>query len=134
MGRTQFTFYRSFWTAMQSLPKKDRLPFIEAVLTYIFDGTLPELSGGAAAVFSVVRPVLEASNRKAEGGMHGRNIPKRSGKDPENKNKDKYKDKEKDKDKNKDKCPPPDPPHEGGTRPRRGGNVFAEMLREGVDE
>lgn len=132
MERTQFTFYRSFWVAMRSLPKRDRLPFIEGVFSYIFEGTLPELSGGAAAVFTVVQPVLEASNRKAESGKQGGSKPQANEKQTASKDKDK--DKDKDKNKNKDKCPPPDPPQEGGRRPRRGGNIFAEMLREGVEE
>ena len=126
MERNQFTFYRSFWNAAKSLPKKDRLPFLEAVIAYIFEDTPVEMSDRAAALFSVVQPVLEASNRKAESGSLGGSKLKA------NQEQIAGKDNIKDKNKIKDKCPPPQPPLRGGARQGRGrtGNVFAELLRE----
>ena len=38
MERDQFTFYRSFWEALKVLPKKDQLPFVTAICTYVFEG------------------------------------------------------------------------------------------------
>lgn len=132
MERTQFTFYRSFWVAMQSLPKRDRLPFIEAVCAYVFEGETRELSGGAAAAFFLVSPVLNTACKRAENGKQGGSKPKANRK-PDQSEKEKEDEREKEKEKEND-CSPPDPPHEGGRRPRRGGNIFAELLREGVDE
>ena len=40
-NRSQFTFYRSFWEAVQSLPKKDKLPVLEAIISYALDGDIP---------------------------------------------------------------------------------------------
>ena len=76
MQRKQFTFYRGYWEAAKKLPKKDRLAFLDAICAYIFEGTTAELTGQAAAVFTLVLPVLEASNRKAANAMLGRGKPK----------------------------------------------------------
>lgn len=71
MERKQFTFYRSFWDAMQSLPKRDQLPFVTAMCAYALDGEERPLSGPAASSFSLVKPVLDTARRKAENGKHG---------------------------------------------------------------
>lgn len=133
MGRTQFTFYRSFWTAMQSLPKRDRLPFIEAVCAYVFEGETRQLSGGAAAAFFLVSPVLNTACKRSECGKLGGSKPKANRKPgPSEKEKEGEKEGEKEKEK-ENECYPLSPPERGAVR-RRGGNVFAEMLREGVEE
>ena len=146
MGRNQFTFYSSFWSAAKSLPNRERLAFMDAVCTYVFEDTILELSGGAAGMFTLVLPVLKAGNRKARGGMRG--VPGTSGKDSgktlessdkedakllESSDEDTAKEKKKeDKIEIADECPPPQPPQRGGARQnrRKGGNVFAELLRE----
>lgn len=127
MERNQFTFYRSFWIAMKSLPKKDRLPLIDAICAYVFDGEVRELSGGAAAAFFLISPVLNTAAKRAESGKQGGSKIQANGKPDESKNENERENKI------EDECPPPSPPP-GGGRPsrRRGqeGNVFAEMLRE----
>ena len=71
-GRKQFTFYRSFWEAVQTLPKKDRLPVLEAIISYALDGTVPQgLTTGQSAFFLLVKPNLDAARRKAESGKQG---------------------------------------------------------------
>ena len=37
-ARGQFTFYRSYWEALRELPKKDRLPILDALIAYALDG------------------------------------------------------------------------------------------------
>lgn len=69
--REGFLFYRSFYEAIHSLPKKDRLAAYEAVIEYALNGTEPELSGAPAAVFTLAKPNLDASKRKAESGKRG---------------------------------------------------------------
>lgn len=76
-------FYRSFYEAIHSLPKKDRLAAYEAVIEYALNGTEPELSGAPAAVFTLAKPNLDASKRKAESGRRGgmaRSKPEANGK------------------------------------------------------
>lgn len=81
LEREQFTFYRSFWEAIQVLPKKDRLPILEAIISYGLDGAEPEcLSQSQLAFFLLIRPVLDASRKKAESGKQGGSKPKANGK------------------------------------------------------
>lgn len=140
MERAQFTFYRSFWVAMESLPKRDRLPFIEAVCAYVFEGETRELTGGAAAAFFLVSPVLNTSFKRAEvgkrGGSKAEANSKQSESKPEAKGKQTVSEKEKEGEGEKENdSSPPCPPQEGGARRsrRRSGNVFADMLREEVE-
>lgn len=69
--RDGFLFYRSFYEAIHSLPKKDRLSAYEALIEYALDGTAPNLSGAPAAVFTLAKPNIDASRRKAESGKKG---------------------------------------------------------------
>lgn len=76
-NRSQFTFYRSFWEAVQSLPKKDRLPVLEAIIAYALDGVSPSgLSQSQSAFFLLVKPNLDASRKKAANGKQGGSKPK----------------------------------------------------------
>ena len=80
-NRGQFTFYRSFWEAVQSLPKKDRLPVLEAIISYALDGTTPSgLTQSQSAFFLLVKPNLDASRKKAANGKQGGSKPKANGK------------------------------------------------------
>ena len=80
-NRGQFTFYRSFWEAVQSLPKKDKLPVLEAIISYALDGTTPAgLTQSQSAFFLLVKPNLDASRKKAANGKQGGSKPKASGK------------------------------------------------------
>lgn len=82
LQRKQFTFYRSFWEAVKVLPKKDRLPILEAIISYALDGAEPSgLTQSQAALFSLVRPNLNTARRKAEGGS-GKTPTQDSGKIP----------------------------------------------------
>ena len=80
MERNQFTFYRSFWDATKTLPKKDQLPFVTAVCAYAFGEDLPPLSGAAGASFLLVRPILDKASKKAANGKQGGSKPKAKGK------------------------------------------------------
>lgn len=79
--RGQFTFYRSFWEAVKGLPKKDRLPILEAIIEYALDGSVPSgLSQSQNAFFLLVKPNLDASRKKAASGKQGGSKPKAKGK------------------------------------------------------
>jgi hypothetical protein len=79
-NRGQFTFYRSFWEAVQSLPKKDKLPVLEAIISYALDGATPSgLSQSQSAFFLLVKPNLDASRKKAANGKQGGSKPKANG-------------------------------------------------------
>ncbi len=71
MERSQFTFYRSFWDAIQELPSKAKAEVICAICSYALDGEEPKLSGTSKAIFTLIKPTLDASARKAENGRRG---------------------------------------------------------------
>lgn len=100
--RNQFTFYRSYFEAVIDLPKKDQTAVILAICDYALNEAEPNLAGTSKAVFNLIRPILDAARRKAEGGKKGtptkdnEKIPQRCPKDTE-KEKEGEKEKEKEK-------------------------------------
>lgn len=91
MSRNQMTFYSSFWDAANILPEESRYDFLQAIFRYVFEDydSSKDLSGPAAATFVLVRPVLDAANRKAEIGRLGGSKRKASTKRVESKGKNK---------------------------------------------
>lgn len=85
--RDQFTFYRSFWEALKSLPKKDQLPFVMAICSYVFERECKQPAGSAAAAFLLVKPILEKANKKAASGKLGGSKQKANAKQTESKQK-----------------------------------------------
>lgn len=68
MARKQITFYHSFWDAIQKLRKKDdRLSILEAIMAYGLDGEVRPMTDAAEGLFVLIKPTLDASNRKSEG-------------------------------------------------------------------
>lgn len=69
MQRKQFTFYRSFWEAIEKLPtNKEKLQAYQAVCGFALDEKEPDpntIKPTAATVFCVIRPTLETAQRKA---------------------------------------------------------------------
>ena len=77
MDRTQMTFYKSFWDAINGLPKKDQLPVFRAVVAYGLSGKHSEaLSPTQNAFFTLMQPVLESSRNKASNRKQTDNKPK----------------------------------------------------------
>lgn len=95
-GRQQFTFYRSFWEAIDGLEKKDKLPVLTGIIEYALDGKLPSgLTKTQNAFFLLTKPTLDASRKKAENGKHGGSKPKANCKQtPSKKEKEKEEEKE----------------------------------------
>lgn len=79
--RKQFTFYRSYYDAIQELPKKDQSAIILAVCAYaIYEEEPKGLSAAASTAFKLIRPTLDAGRKKAESGKQGGSKPKANGK------------------------------------------------------
>lgn len=66
--RNSFVFYRSFYEAITMLRPKDRADVILAICEYALNGKEPALSGVPAALFLLVKPNLDANQRKYENG------------------------------------------------------------------
>lgn len=70
--RKQFTFYRSYYDAIQELPKKDQSAIILAICAYAIYEIEPQgLSAVASTAFKLIRPTLDAGRKKAESGKQG---------------------------------------------------------------
>ena len=81
--RGQFTFYRSFWDAIQILPQKDQLPLLKAVISYALDGEeISGLSPHQRASFLLIKPTLDSSRKKAANGKQGGSKPKANASKP----------------------------------------------------
>ena len=75
--RNQFTFYRSYFDAIQELPKGEQADIILAVCGYAIYETEPQgLSPAASMAFKLIRPTLDSGRKKAESGAKGGSKPK----------------------------------------------------------
>ena len=66
-----FVFYKSFFEAAQCLEEKEQLRLYNAIGEYALNGVEPELTGGARAVFCVIKPVLDSNRSHRENGKKG---------------------------------------------------------------
>ncbi len=72
LKRKQFTFYRSFYETAMVFPEEQRLGMLMAIIQYALDGEqAKDLTNMQLAVMDLVKPTLDASRRKAKGGMNG---------------------------------------------------------------
>ncbi len=78
MQRGQFTFYRSYFEAIETLPPEDQLQIYRAVAMYGLNGTQEDLNGIAKTVFLLIKPTLDTGRRKAAAGQIGGKNPKQS--------------------------------------------------------
>ena len=74
MWRGQFTFYRSYYEAIRELPKKEQTVVLLAICSYALDEAEPKLTGTANAIFTLIRPTLDASKKKADAGKAGGSV------------------------------------------------------------
>lgn len=126
MDRGQFTFYASFFRAIQRIRKAaDRAAAYDAICAYALSGVEPDmekLPDSCAIVFDLIRPNLDASFRMASGGKR-KGKPKVTERLEEGCGNKKEKEGEKEKEKEvevegEDECPlPPKAPPRGRTPP-----------------
>lgn len=65
MKRDQFTWYRSYYEALRTLPAKDFKVAVLAICAYAIDEEVPDLSGVPNSVFTLIRPTLDSGRNKA---------------------------------------------------------------------
>ena len=119
MEREGFVFYRSFAEAIEILDDETRLKCYDAIVAYGIHGEEPELDGFSRTVFTLVKPQLDANNKRYLDGLKGAEFGKLGGRPKKNpigvidknpigvtektpKEKDKEKEKVKEKDKEKE--------------------------------
>ena len=71
MKKDSFVYYRSFWDAIQARPENERLALYDAILLYAFEGKQSELQGVESAIFTLIKPQIDANHRKWENGFKG---------------------------------------------------------------
>lgn len=69
--RDGFLFYRSYYEAVEKLNKRDKTAAIMAICEYALNGTEPALTGAAASVWILVKPIIDANNRRYKNGKKG---------------------------------------------------------------
>ena len=69
--REGFVFYRSFFEAMKELPAEDFSIIFKALCDYALDDMAPELTGIHKALFELIKPQIDANNRRYENGKKG---------------------------------------------------------------
>lgn len=79
MAKDSFVFYRSFYEAIKKVPKKYRPVIYEAVFEYAFELREIPLSGVPDALWTLIKPQLDANYERYENGKKGAEFGKRGG-------------------------------------------------------
>lgn len=79
LDRESFVFYRSFYEALQNVPKKNRTEVYEAVFTYVFEAQEPPVKGVTRALWELIRPQLDASQKRYDNAKKGAEYGKLGG-------------------------------------------------------
>lgn len=83
MARDSFIFYRSFYEAIKEVPAEAQLQIYKAISIYALEQEEIELSGIAKAIFSLVKPQLDANYKKYENGKQTKSKSKAKNKQTE---------------------------------------------------
>ncbi len=68
MARDSFIFYRSFYESIKELPETNQLNVYKAISNYALNQEEIELDGISKAIFSLIKPQLDANYKKYENG------------------------------------------------------------------
>ena len=68
MARDSFILYRSFYEAISELSKEDQADTYNAIMQYALNQKEIQLKGISKAIFSLVKPQLDANYKKYENG------------------------------------------------------------------
>ena len=78
--RESFVFYASFFEALQGCPSETRLAVYEAIIQYaLYPDYISNLTGIEKALFTLVKPQLDANIRRRENGKLGASFGKKGG-------------------------------------------------------
>lgn len=70
MRKDSFVFYKSFFEAIQNIPKENQLEVYEALCTYSFTGEIPKIDGIAKAMFILMKPNIDKANARYEASVN----------------------------------------------------------------
>lgn len=83
--RDSYIFYRSFYDAIKELPSEDQLKIYQAIQIYQFEDIEPHLTGVLNAIWVLIRPQLDANNKRKRDGEKGKKYGRLGGRPTENK-------------------------------------------------
>ena len=66
--RDSVVFYRSFYDAIKNIPEADQLKVYTAIMEYAMNDVQPEIDGISLAIFLLVKPQIDANNKRYENG------------------------------------------------------------------
>lgn len=69
--RDSFVFYRSFYESMQDLPDDYKINVFTALCEYALNGNEVEMDAITGAIFKLMRPQIDANNKKYQNGKKG---------------------------------------------------------------
>lgn len=76
--RDGIVFYKSFFESISELPEENALNIYNAIFKYAFFDEELELSGIEKAIFTIIKPQIDANNKKYENGKKGGRPPKKA--------------------------------------------------------
>lgn len=79
MNRESMVFYRSFMEATDSLEAEQYKKVIQMVLHYAMNGEVPEEKGIEYSLFALMKPQIDANNKRYENGKKGAEYGKLGG-------------------------------------------------------
>ena len=79
MEKESFIFYRSYAEALEGLSDKDKLSLLEAIIKKSLDNEDIELKGIQKNLFALIKPQIEAKNKRYADGMKGGRPKKTTG-------------------------------------------------------
>lgn len=62
--RDSFVFYRSFYESLKELPDENQLEIYKAIMEFALNQNEIELSNLSKAIFTLIKPQLEANYKK----------------------------------------------------------------------
>ena len=77
--RDSFIFYRSFFEATKTLTTEQAADLYYAICSYALDRKELELDNVQKALFSLIKPQLDANHKRWENGLKGANSGKKGG-------------------------------------------------------
>lgn len=84
MNRESFIFYRSFFSAISALPDEEQLYLYRAIAEKGLNGKEPELFGIAKGMYELIKPQIEANEKRYLNGCKGAEFGKRGGRPKKN--------------------------------------------------
>jgi len=69
--RDSTIFYRSFYEALKELPLTNQGEIYNAIFEYSFNDNLVNLAGLSKTIFTLIKPQLDANNKKYQNGLKG---------------------------------------------------------------